>query len=370
MPNRPYQRASFEQDLAQVLAHDMASFAWLACRAGQRCCALVDAGPRGLVDVHWQGESWMHRLIAQYELEGTPLFFRTPEAHAAESGPWLVDLPMSPEGEVPAELLFDLAQGPGMTQALSLVASSLRPITLAKHLRSWLEGWIPADPDLPGDEAFGAVVRWFDPRIGFDMVALWPEKERRDFLRAFAWGGWDVQFNPRGFRCSEPHAPQGAHRTEPLLLDKGLLLAMVPLNQADELLAEVMEQEGAQAFAHVSPVLQRWIAFDQMQAIEPLPLADRDSRMTLLHHALTLHPGMPRLPDLHARLVKEVGAGRLLSHLLHSLPASWWQSHREAAPGVWAQWAHHFLAPLQERCAARNAGHPFTALFPAAPTAA
>lgn len=371
-----YEREAFEQDIAQTLAHDMNAFARLSHRAGQRCHALVSAGQCGAVDEHRQEDSWTARLVAQGQLDATPLFLHTPEAAAAGVGPWLIELPAPREGAAPSRLLHDLAHGAGAVHALSLMASPLRPTALAAHLRSWLDGLIPADPAIADDEAVGAVVRWFDPRIGFDMVALWPEADRRDFLRAFTWAGWDVRFHPRGLPCSKPHAPASAERVAPMLLHKELLLSMVPLNQADELLAEVLEAGEAQAFAHIAPALLRWIALDQVQAAQRLGIADRDARLTLLHHSLSLHPGLPRVPGLQEWLAEAAGQGRTLAHVLDARPPGWWQRQRNAAPHAWAQWAHQFLVPLQARRDASDtapsnpADHAFATLFPAVPAAA
>lgn len=363
----PYERMAFEHELAQTLAHDIGVFAESCRQSEQRCYALVSVGQCEEIQQNRQDDSRMARLVQRHMLEVEALFWHTPEAELAGIGPWLIELPLSSQGTAmwPA-LLHELALEAGVVHALSLVASPLRPLTLARHMRSWMKGLILPDPGLVGDEAVGAVLRWFDPRIGFDMVSLWPESEQRDFLRAFTWAGWDARFEPRGMRCSRPRAPASAERTEPLPLDMPLLQAIAPLSRAEELLDDVRQQAEAKAFDHIAPALQCWVAIDQLSAIQRLAIDDHDSKITLLHHALSLHPGLSRLPGLKERLAEEARSGGVLAHVLDAQSEQWWQEHREAAAGVWAQWAHHFLMPLQARLAIGGAAHPFMALLPPA----
>lgn len=369
METPTYEREAFDDEISQTIAQDIGTFSRLARQTGQRCHALVNAGQCGVVEEDRQEDGWAARLVARYQLDATPLFLHTQEAAAAGVGPWLIELPpMPPAGAAP--WLHDLARGAGAVQALSLVASPLRPVTLAVHLRSWLDAVIPADPALDNDEAVGAVLRWFDPRIGFDMVARWPNDARQDFLSAFTWAGWSAEFHPRGLRCSKPHAPQSAARTEPMRLDKDLLLAMASLNRADALLAHVHERFGSQAFQHIAPALQRWIAIDQLQAVQQLGLTDFEGWITLLQQSLSLHPELPYLPGLAESLVDARSAGRTLAHVFEAQPANWWQQQQNAAPHKWAQRASRFLAPLQARRGTPDAAHAFSTLFSAAlPTA-
>lgn len=257
----PYERVAFEQEIARTLSHDMAVFADRCRQNEQRCYALVSAGQCEEIKQDCQDDSRMARLVQRHALEVEALFQHTAEAALASIGPWLIELPLSSQGAAVApELLHELALEAGVVHALSMVSSPLRSLTLANHLRSWMRGLILPDPSLVGDEAVGAVLRWFDPRIGFDMVSLWPESEQRDFMRAFTWAGWDARFEPRGTRCSRPRAPASAERTEPLPLDMPLLQAIAPLSRAEELLDDVRQQAEAKAFDHIAPALQRWVA--------------------------------------------------------------------------------------------------------------
>lgn len=362
-----YERVAFEQEIARTLSHDLAVFADLCRQNEQRCYALVSTGQCEEIKQDRQYDSRMARLVQRHALEVEALFQHTAEAALASIGPWLIELPLSSQGAAVApELLHELALEAGVVHALSMVSSPLRSLTLANHLRSWMRGLILPDPSLVGDEAVGAVLRWFDPRIGFDMVSLWPESEQRDFMRAFTWAGWDARFEPRGMRCSRPRAPASAERTEPLPLDMPLLQAIAPLSRADELLDDVRQQAEAKAFDHIAPALQRWVAIDQLSAIQRLAIDDHDSKITLLHHALSLHPGLSRLSGLEERLAEEARSGGVLAHVLDAQPQQWWQEQRQVAAGVWAQWAYHFLMPLQMRLAISGVAHPFTALLPAA----
>ncbi|PIF75908.1 uncharacterized protein DUF4123 [Variovorax sp. 54] len=365
-----YEREAFEDEISQTIAQDIGTFARLSRQSGQRCYALVNAGQCGVVDENRQEDGWVARLVARYQLDATPLFLHTPEAAAAGVGPWLVELPSMPEATDASPWLHDLARGAGAVHALSLVASPLRPVTLAAHLRSWLDAVILPDPALEDDEAVGAVLRWFDPRIGFDMVIRWPDDVRQGFLSAFTWTGWDAEFHPHGLRCSKPYTPQSAARTAPMRLDKDLLLAMAPLNRADALLAHVHERFGSQAFQPIAPALQRWVALDQLQAVQQLGLSDFEDWITLLQQSLSLHPELSRLPGLAESLVDARGAGRTLAHVFEAQPAEWWQQQQNAAPRMWAQKASRFLAPLQARRGTPDAAHAFSTLFSVALPAA
>ena len=360
-----YERAAFEKVIVDTLTHDIATHVCLARQTSQRCFALIDAGQCGPLDEQRQDADAIARLVVSHQLEATPLFFQTPEAPVASAGPWLIELPVANNGDIAMDVLVDLVRTAGLVHALSLVVSPLRPFALITHLRSWLDAVIPPDPTIPGDEAAGAVLRWYDPRVGFDMVACWPQAQQNDFLRAFSWAGWDAGFNPRGLRCSQLRSPQCAVREQPLVLNKDFLLAMTPLSQADDLLADVLERADASTFDPIAPALRRWVALDQVEQARQLDIDDHDSKITLLHHALSLHPGLSRLPGLKERLAEEARSGGVLAHVLDAQPERWWREHREAAAGVWAQWAHHFLMPLQARLAAGGMAHPFTALLPA-----
>ena len=357
-------RSAFEHAVTQTLVRDIDTFVQLAQQAGQRCFALLnvlecregfdsapDAGP-------------VADLVRRYKLVPEKLLMHTPEAALADIGPWLIELPTSsPDRASSTELLHDLARESGLFHGLSLLASPLRIGTLAAHLRSWLHGTILPDPDLKNDEAMGALLRWFDPRVGFDMVSLWPTPERHQFLQAFTWGGWDIHLAPVGHRCSAGRMPQRADRVGRLLLDKCLLIAMAALSRADDLFADVVEQGQPRTFAAIAPALQRWIAANQYDAAIGLGIADRASRVCLLHHALSVHPNLSASPGLKGRLANEVPFGRGLAHVLAAQTPDWWQTRRAAAPAIWAQWTSQFLSPLTERQALAPAGHPFAALM-------
>jgi hypothetical protein len=353
----PYERGAFELDVAHTLAHDMGVFADLCRHTGQRFYALVNASQCGEIDEGRQDENPIARWVERYQLQAEQLFRHTPEAALAAAGPWLIELPSSPE------LLHGLARIAGVAHAMSLVASPLSLPRLAAHLRSWLDGLILPDAAIADDDAAGAVVRWFDPRIGFDMVALWPDDLRHDFLRAFTWAGWNDCFETRGLRCSTPREASCVIREEPILLDRKLLLELAQLNHAEDLLAQVLEHAEPRAFELVAPALQRWVARDQWDVAQQLGIADRESQAAMLHHALSLHPGLSRLPGLEERLSEERLAGGSLSHVLNAQPEAWWQEHRDTSPRAWDSWAHHFLAPLQARREAHGAAHPFAALL-------
>lgn len=365
-----HEREAVEHEISLTIAQDIGTFSRLSRQNGQRCHALVNAGQCGVVEEDKQEDGWVARLVARHQLDATPLFLHTPEAAAAGVGPWLVELPSTRDAADAAPWLHDLARGAGAVHALSLVASPLRSITLAAHLRSWLDAVIPPDPALGDDEAVGAVLRWFDPRIGFDMVTRWPDDLRQDFLSAFTWAGWNAEFHPHGLRCSKPYAPRSAARTEPMQLGKDLLLAMAPLNRADALLAHVHERFGSPVFQHIAPALQRWISLDQLQAVQRLGLSDFEDWITLLQQSLSLHPELPQLPGFAKNWGDARAAGRTLAHVLEAQPAEWWQQQQNAAPRIWAQRAHRFLEPLQARRGASDAVHAFSALLSAAlPTA-
>jgi hypothetical protein len=355
----PYERAAFELDVAHALAHDMAAFADLCWHTGQRFYALVNASQCGDIEEGRQSDHVIAPWVERHQLQAEQLFRHTPEAALAASGPWLIELPSSAP-----ELFHEVARIAGVAHAMSLLASPLSLTRLAGHLRSWLDGLILSEPAIPDDEATGAVVRWFDPRIGFDMVALWSEDLQHDFLRAFTWAGWDDCFQPRGLRCSTSRSADSAIRSAPMPLDRETLLALTQLNPAEDLLAQVLDEAGPGAFELIAPALQRWVARDQWDVARQLKIADRDSQAAMLHHALSVHPGLSRLPGLEERLSEERQSGGSLVHVFAAQSETWWEEHRQAAPRAWSKLAHHFLGPLRERREVVGIAHPFAALLP------
>lgn len=124
-------------------------------------------------------EGVVARMVAMQELACERLFMQTPEAEMADIGPWLVEIPTSSSESLRYALAHQAA-----AEALTLMASPLRLQKLSAHLRGFLSGTL-----LDGSSV---LLRYFDPRIGFDMFAHWSDPVQRKFSRPLAWwAGWD-----------------------------------------------------------------------------------------------------------------------------------------------------------------------------------
>ncbi|WP_180288525.1 DUF4123 domain-containing protein [Variovorax sp. 54] len=344
----PHAPAVFNKEVAQALAHDMGVL--LACSASMPRYALVELGQCEMAE-----REAIALGVRAHGLEVERLFEGTPESELADQGPWLIQLPVQPSGA----LLETLALHAGVHHALSMVGSSLALGDLAIHMRSWLEGLIPPDPTIEGDESCGAVLRWFDPRIGLEMPGCWPAADRQQFMQAFQWwAAWRADFSPRMVQGSILN--RAAPRAEPLPLDQTLLLALDQLNTAETMLASVRENDIEPGeLDHMAPALQRRLAHQLSDDARRLGLGEWADQYMLLAMGLRLHPDIAKAqalqPMIAAAATGEQGLGAAIADVDNAV----WQDLVEAAPQVLALHSHALLEPLRQRRLAAVSAHPF-----------
>ncbi|PBI95018.1 hypothetical protein BKP43_08180 [Variovorax boronicumulans] len=345
---QPHEPVVFNKEVAQTLVHDMGVL--LACSASMPRYALVELG-----QCEMAGREAIALAVQVHGLEMKRLFEGTPESELADQGPWLIRFPVQPSGT----LLETLALHAGVHHALSMVASPLALGDLANHMRSWLEGLIPPDPMIEGDESCGAVLRWFDPRIGLDMPGCWPAADRQQFMQAFCWwAAWRADFSPR--LMQGPSFNRAAPRAEPLPLDQTLLLALDQLNTAETMLASVRENDIEPGeLDHMAPALQHCLAHQLRDDARHLGLDDWADQYMLLAMGLRLHPDIADAQALQPILAAAATGERGLGAAIADIDNTVWQDLVEEAPQVLALHSHALLEPLRQRRLAAVSAHPF-----------
>lgn len=234
-------------------------------------------------------EGVVARMVAMQELSCERLFMQTPEAEMADIGPWLVEIPASPS----ESLRHALAQQ-AAAEALTLMASPLRLPKLSAHLRSFLSGTLP--------DGSPVLLRYFDPRIGFDMFAHWPDPVQRKFSRPLAWwAGWDgnlrIRYIKGGADTEIAPSNEGVELTAEWVqaIDKAGEANLVVALLSEEL--ETSNPPAADLLAQMHPLLRRQIAQAALAFTRRAGLAGWDNkahacRLALLKHArFHTHPG-------------------------------------------------------------------------------
>ncbi|QFZ84903.1 DUF4123 domain-containing protein [Variovorax paradoxus] len=344
----PHEPAAFNKEVTQALAHDMGVL--LTCSTSMPRYALVELGQCEMTD-----REAIALGVQTHGLEVERLFDGTPESELADQGPWLIQFPVQPSGA----LLETLALHAGVHHALSMVASTLALDDLANHMRSWIEGLIPPDPTIDGDESCGAVLRWFDPRIGLDMPGCWPAADRLQFMQAFRWwAAWGADFSPRVMQG--PGLNRAAPRAEPLPLDQALLLALDQLNTAETMLASVRENDIEPGeLDHIAPALQRRLAHRLLDEAQRLGLGEWADQYMLLAMGLRLHPDIAEAQALQPILVAAATGEQGLGAAIADIDNAVWRDLVEEAPQVLALHSHALLEPLRQRRLAAVSAHPF-----------
>lgn len=352
----PHEPAAFDAEVARTLAHDMGVL--LAAAAGMPCYALVELGQCPRID----DRSAIALCVLNHGLEVARLFDGTPEAELADQGPWLIELSTQKPGEV-LKVVEVLASHAGAHHALSLMVSPLPLRALADHLRSWLEGLIPPDAQLQGDEAMGAVLRWFDPRIGLDVPSCWPDEDRMQFVRAFRWwAAWQPDFSPRLMRGGMHN--RAAPRIGPLPLDAPLMLALDKLNTPENMLAFVRENDIEPGeLDRIAPSLQRWLAHRLLDDARRLGLTDWADRYMLLSMGLRLHPDIAEVEALHPVFAAAAEGREALGAAVVGIDPDRWTDLAEQAPQALALHSHTLLAALRKRRTDARAAHPFAHVY-------
>ena len=348
----PHEPAAFRQQVAQALAHDLA----LLLQPGDELAryALVELGQCTPED-----QQVIAYCVKALGLNIKRLFAGTPENDLADQGPWLISLPVNAE---PA-LLQALALHAGLSHALSIIASPLVLSEMADHMRGWLEGLIPADPGIEGDEPSGAVLRWFDPRIGLDMIGSLPAPDRRQFMGAMRWwASWSHDFTPRV--VYGPVKNVVAPRVEPLPLDMPLLRALDQLNTAETMLASIRENdiEPGELDA-VAPALQHWLAHRLLATAKQMGLEDWSNQYMLVAMGLRLNCDVAHCTALQEVFRAAAAGNRPLTEAIGDLPPALVNELAQQAPKALARNAQLLLEELHRRSEAPARTHPFHILL-------
>lgn len=226
-------------------------------------------------------ESATADMVAMHALPHERLFIGTPEAEFADIGPWLVRLPAEPD----ESLLQDLANQAGQ-HALTILSSPMRLFKLGEHLRGFMYGTaIDGTPVL---------LRYFDPRIGFDVVANWQLDVQRNFMQPLGWwAGWNGLFEPR--RLSGKASVDESQSHFRIMLTHQWNEAIDAVGEAPliaALLAEELEDTApakAEQLARIHPLLQRHIAQDALNFMNQAQLTGWDNKALACRQALLKH---------------------------------------------------------------------------------
>jgi hypothetical protein len=266
-----------------------------------------------LVSVGQCDEGAVADMVGTHGLACEQLFMQTPEADMAHIGPWLVELPLAPSDT----LLHTLARM-AATEAVSFLGSALQPLKLAEHLRRFMSGVLP--------DGSPVLLRYFDPRIGFDMLTHWPGDVRQRFLAPLAWwAGWDAGFEPRRFQGASgaPASPSGDAVVE---LDAEWLQAIDAVGEPQltvALLAEELAETDSRTSRELSalhPWLCRQIARDALVFARGAGFDGWEDRMLACRLALLTHPRFHSDPGVTAALLDM--RGRPLSEVMATLPTA------------------------------------------------
>ncbi|AMO94076.1 hypothetical protein CFter6_1365 [Collimonas fungivorans] len=330
----------FLDEVAQALSHDLRIL--LRPLRSAQCYALVNAGQCAPGSVA--------KLVADHELDAEPLFAHTAEEAHVDQGPWLLRLPSQPSDA----LLLRLAADAGSKQALSMIASPLRNHVLCAHLRSWFNGLL--------EDKSQVLMRYFDPRIGLDMVQCWPQPVRQQFLGALQWwASWDHLFTPRAIRGAAQ--PQPAALEEPLEIGAELQLALDRLNHAERLQALILKEDTDPGeLDHIAPPLLRVIAHLQLQRAEQLDLNEWGDQRLLIALGLRMHPQACDEPRLNALLHTSAAAKESIAAVIGRMPAAYWEEQQADAPRSLALLSEKILTPLRMRRAGNASSHPLASL--------
>ena len=266
-----------------------------------------------LVSVGQCDEGAIADMVATHGLAHEKLFMQTPEADMAHIGPWLIELP-----PVPSDALLHALARVAAAEAVSFLRSALHPLKLAEHLRGFMSGVL-----LDGSPV---LLRYFDPRIGFDMLTHWPDGVRQHFLAPLAWwAGWDAGLQPRRFHgASEAPAPSLGDAV--IELSAEWLKAIDAVGEPQltvAMLAEALSETDSRASRELSalhPWLCRQIARDALVFARSAGFDGWDDRVLACKLALLVHPRFHAAPGFTA--AREGLRGQPLRDVMATLPTA------------------------------------------------
>lgn len=319
-----YNRASFETAFAAIRVRDMRR--WLD--------AFADTPVFALVNVARCDPQALATLCQKANLEMISLFANTPEEDHASTGPHLIALPKSHS----AELLNALAVQCAVNDALTLIACTQPVFRLVEHLQSWLNGTLEGGTEV--------LIRYFDPRIGFDFMGLLPDAERRAFLKPMRfWAGWNASFSPIVMPGSAN--PTAAPRAQTLPISKDMAIALGHVNTADLILGLITEEDLEDGeLDHIAPALQRHIAQRQLAQLRAAGLQDWADQRFWVGMGLRINPMLGDVATGRAWLSKAKQENTPLPSLLIDQPEDLWERAKAHAPQSLGEVAQKFLASL------------------------
>jgi len=242
-------------------------------RPATHCYALVSTGQCD--------EGVIASMVAAYGLSFERLFMQTPEAEMADIGPWLIEIPLSGSEALRRSLARHAA-----SQALTLMCSPMRLPRLCEHLRGFLSGTLA--------DGSPVLLRYFDPRVGFDMLAHWPASVQGQFMQPLDWwAGWDGDAQLR--HANGDADIETAPRRDAIELAPEWARAMDKVGEAHllvALLAEELEASNptdALLLEQVHPLLCRQIAQAALAFIHRAGFAGWSNKAQACHQALLRH---------------------------------------------------------------------------------
>lgn len=220
-------------------------------------------------------------LVAMQELACERVFMQTPEAELADIGPWLLEIPASPSASLRHALAHQAA-----AEALTLMASPLRLQKLSEHLRGFLSGTLP--------DGSSVLLRYFDPRIGFDMLMHWPDAVKQKFIGPLAWwAGWDGDLRVQ--RINGAADATIAMSNNEIELTADWVQSMDKAGEANLIVALLCEESeasnptAARLLAQMHPMLRRQIAQGALAFARRAGLTGWENKALACRHALLKH---------------------------------------------------------------------------------
>jgi hypothetical protein len=274
----------FISAVARILGRDLAAW-WEKTEASSRY-VLIDGAlcPEGWI------EAWRH----EHGLDAEPLFLRMPEAVSYLKGPYLVEVPRTAMG-ASHPLVRSLAEGPGVWQTLTIMASPIPIMKLHAHLRRFLNGVL--------EDGTSALLRWYDARVGIPLLKTLPKATRAAFMLPFAyWKSWDWHYRP--VEIAGPSKQGLPEFSTPVPIDEALLRALSKLNTIQDLIAGLEEEDPVPEVSPlpICPALRHYIVEREFQRAWDLGLASRfRDQLAVIWFALHVHPDVWR----HAYMRKE-----------------------------------------------------------------
>lgn len=324
----------FDHALAEGLAFDIHAF----CQQveGDYRYALVDAGNAG--------EGWPERFAAEHGWACDSLFSGSAEAVFADIGPWLIELPQA----LTTEQCHALALQAATRHALSLIASPYPRLPLLANLKTWLDGRL--------EDGTSVLVRYFDPRIGLDLINQLPEAQA--IRQSFAcWASWDVDYQPRWLTGNAGAMPMQAG---PLLLSRESQRILDEINAPDLILALIHEDDlEAGELDHISPALKRFIAHRQYRHARSLGVCNWADQRLWVIAGLVVHPGLAAHPQVAAGARQALERGMPLASQILDMPEKTLKAIQEDAPRRTYLLGEEILKKLAARIHAGLPAHPF-----------